>query len=91
MVFILVAQTAREIEAERLLRRNEVRDSNPSYSRSGIGPYLFLASSRFRECLFRRCYVTCPLPSVSAPEIPDTQRHKPYARNQQHGVDHRCG
>ena len=36
----------------------QVRDSNPNYSRSGIGPYLFLASSRFRECLFRRRYVT---------------------------------
>jgi hypothetical protein len=36
----------------------QLRDSNPNYSRSGIGPSLLLASSRFRECLFRRRYVT---------------------------------
>ena len=32
-----------------------------------------------------------PLPSVSTPEIPDTQRQEPDARDEQHGVDHRRG
>jgi hypothetical protein len=29
--------------------------------------------------------------SVSTPEIPDTQRQEPDARDEQHGVDHRRG